>query len=114
MSNYVTLSRNGKSLTNDLSPLLCTSKNYSYLSLWYNYNVVEIVELNNKLQYNHKMATNKPYGDNQRKGAVKARVQVKNPKTKLFVKINRETDKFMDNKAKKNNAFKGVTKLKKK
>ncbi len=60
------------------------------------------------------MATNKPYGDNQRKGAVKKRVQVKNPKTKLFVKINRETDKFMDNKAKKNIAFKGVTKLKKK
>jgi hypothetical protein len=60
------------------------------------------------------VATNKPYGDNQRKGAVKKRVQVKNPKTELFVKIDKTKNKFMDNKAKKNIPFKGVTKLKKK
>lgn len=59
------------------------------------------------------MATNKPYGDNQRKGAVKKRVQVKNPKTELFVKINKETNRFMDNKAKKNITFKGVRRIKK-
>lgn len=58
------------------------------------------------------MAKNKPYGDNQRKGAVKERVQVKNPKTQLFVKINKPKQRFMDNKAKKNSPFKGVTKLK--
>lgn len=60
------------------------------------------------------MATNKPKGDNSRKGAVKKRVQVLNPKTKLYVKINKSTNKFMDNKAKKNSPFKGVSKLKKK
>jgi len=31
------------------------------------------------------MAKNKPYGDGARKGAVKNRSQVLNPKTKLFV-----------------------------
>lgn len=60
------------------------------------------------------MAVNKPYGDNRRKGQVNKRVQVKNPKTKRFVKINTETNKFMDNKAKKNSKFKGVRKLRKK
>jgi hypothetical protein len=60
------------------------------------------------------MAVNKPYGDNQRKGQVKKRAQVKNPKTKRYVKINTITKKFMDNKAKKNSKFKGVRKLKKK
>lgn len=60
------------------------------------------------------MARNKPYGDNQRKGAVKKRIQVKNPKTKLFVKINKDKNRFMDNKAKKNSPFKGVTKFKNK
>lgn len=58
------------------------------------------------------MAVNKPVGDSARKGAVKKRVQVLNPKTKLFVKINKETNLFMDNKAKKNSPFKGVTKKK--
>jgi len=58
------------------------------------------------------MAKNKPYGDNQRKGAVSKRVQAQNPKTKRYVKINTETNKFMDNKDKKNSKFKGVTKLK--
>lgn len=60
------------------------------------------------------MAKNKPYGDSSRKGAVKKRVQVKNPKTDLFVKIDKKKNRFMDNKAKKNSPFKGVTKLKRK
>lgn len=60
------------------------------------------------------MATNKPTGDNARKGAVKKRVQVQNPKTKLYVKIKKPEHKFIDNKAAKNSPFKGVTKLKKK
>ena len=46
------------------------------------------------------MATNKPYGDNARKGAVRNRTQVQNPKTGLWVK--RDSDK----------PFKGVTKEK--
>lgn len=60
------------------------------------------------------MAVNKPKGDNKRIGAVKKRIQVKNPKTKRYVKINTQTKKFMDNKAKKNSKFKGVRKYKKK
>lgn len=42
------------------------------------------------------MATNKPYGDNARKGAVKKRSQVQNPKTGQWVKRDAETGKFMD------------------
>jgi len=60
------------------------------------------------------MAVNKPYGDNARKGAVKNRTQAKNPKTKHYVKINTDTNKFIDNKAKKNSKFKGVRKVKSK
>lgn len=60
------------------------------------------------------MAVNKPYGDSQRKGQVRKRVQTKNPRTKRYVKINTETKKFMDNKAEKHSKFKGVRKLKKK
>ena len=58
------------------------------------------------------MATNT--GKGYRKGAVKARTQVKNPRTKAFVKRNEEREnsedgKFMDNKADRN-PFKGVAK----
>jgi hypothetical protein len=42
------------------------------------------------------MAKNKPIGDNARKGAVKQRSQVLNPKTNLYVKRDTETGKFMD------------------
>ncbi|MDX5321362.1 MAG: hypothetical protein LPK49_09885 [Bacteroidota bacterium] len=42
------------------------------------------------------MATNKPYGDNARKGAVKGRSQVQNPKTGQWVKRDTATGKFMD------------------
>ncbi len=56
------------------------------------------------------MAKNKPYGDGARKGAVKNRSQVLNPKTGLFVK--RGSDgKFMDVKT-SGGKFKGVRKEK--
>jgi hypothetical protein len=55
------------------------------------------------------MATNKPVGDNARKGAVKQRSQVLNTKTNLYVKRDRETGRFMDVKT-TGGKFKGVTK----
>ena len=58
------------------------------------------------------MATNKPFGDNSRKGAVKGRTQVKNPKTNLWVKRDAETGRFMDVKTSSNKPFKGVRKEK--
>lgn len=58
------------------------------------------------------MAINKPYGDNARKGAVKERSQVLNPKTGLWTKRDSETGKFMDVKTSDNSPFKGVTKEK--
>ncbi|WP_197062626.1 hypothetical protein [Muricauda sp. MAR_2010_75] len=57
------------------------------------------------------MAKNKPIGDNARKGAVKSRSQVFNPKTKLFVKRDSETGRFMDVKT-SGGKFKGVRKEK--
>ena len=57
------------------------------------------------------MAKNKPIGDNARKGAVKKRSQVLNPKTNLFVKRNAKTGKFMDVKT-SGGKFKGVRKEK--
>jgi hypothetical protein len=57
------------------------------------------------------MATNKPYGDNARKGAVKGRSQVLNPKTGQWTKRDSETGKFMDGK-KDGEPFKGVRKEK--
>ncbi|MEC7264682.1 MAG: hypothetical protein VXW38_13155 [Bacteroidota bacterium] len=57
------------------------------------------------------MAKNKPIGDNARKGAVKNRSQVFNPKTKLFVKRDSETGRFMDVKT-TGGKFKGVRKEK--
>ena len=58
-----------------------------------------------------KMATNKPVGDNARKGAVKQRSQILNPKTNLFVKRDTETGRFMDVKT-TGGKFKGVRKEK--
>ena len=58
------------------------------------------------------MAKKKPYGDNARKGAVKGRTQVKNPKTGLWVKRDSETGRFMDVKTSSDKPFKGVTKEK--
>ncbi len=54
------------------------------------------------------MAKNKPIGDNARKGAVKDRTQVLNPKTKLYVKRDSGTGRFMDVKT-SGGKFKGVT-----
>lgn len=54
------------------------------------------------------MAKNKPYGDNARKGAVKNRSQVLNPKTELYVKRDSDSGKFMDVKT-SGGKFKGVT-----
>lgn len=57
------------------------------------------------------MAKNKPIGDNARKGAVKQRSQILNPKTNLYVKRNAETGRFMDAKT-SGGKFKGVRKEK--
>ena len=57
------------------------------------------------------MAVNKPTGDNARKGAVKKRSQVQNPKTELWTKRNTETGRFMDVKT-SGGKFKGVRKEK--
>lgn len=54
------------------------------------------------------MAKNPPK-DGCRKGAVKSRSQVKNPKTKRYVKRNSETGRFMDMKS-DSKPFKGVRK----
>lgn len=53
------------------------------------------------------MAVNKPTGDNSRKGAVKERSQVLNPKTDQFVKRDTNTGRFMDVKT-TGGKFKGV------
>lgn len=53
------------------------------------------------------MAVNKPTGDNSRKGAVKGRSQVLNPKTGLFVKRETGSGRFMDVKT-SGGKFKGV------
>jgi hypothetical protein len=58
-----------------------------------------------------KMATNPPKGDGQRKGAVRRRSQIKNPKTQIWTKRNAETGRFMDGKA-DGRPFKGVRKEK--
>ncbi|MCE7053688.1 hypothetical protein LZF95_03290 [Algoriphagus sp. AGSA1] len=57
------------------------------------------------------MATNKPYGDNARIGAVKNRSQVQNTKTGQWTKRDGNTGKFMDGK-KDGTPFKGVRKEK--
>lgn len=53
------------------------------------------------------MAVNKPIGDNARKGAVRERSQVFNPKTGLWVKRDTNTGLFMDVKT-SGGKFKGV------
>jgi hypothetical protein len=56
------------------------------------------------------MTVNKPAGDSRRKGAVKNRIQVFNPKTKLWVKINTDRNRIIDVKT-SGSKFKGVLKL---
>lgn len=58
------------------------------------------------------MATNPPSGDGHRNGAVKKRSQVYNPVTNLWVKRDKDTGQFMDNKM-DGQPFKGVRKEKK-
>jgi hypothetical protein len=57
------------------------------------------------------MATNPP-NDGSRKGAVKERSQVQNPKTGLWVKRDAESGRFMDVKTSAPTPFKGVRKEK--
>lgn len=57
------------------------------------------------------MAKNPP-NDGSRKGAVKERSQVQNPKTGLWTKRDSETGQFMDVKTSSENPFKGVRKEK--
>lgn len=53
------------------------------------------------------MATNKPYGDNRRIGAVRERSQTFNPVTQQYVKRDTTTGRFMDVKQ-DGKPFKGV------
>ncbi|WP_200898777.1 hypothetical protein [Candidatus Rhodobacter oscarellae] len=57
------------------------------------------------------MAKNKPYGDNQRIGAVKGRSQTKTPSGN-YVKRDTSTGRFMDVKTSDKSPFKGVRKEK--
>ena len=57
------------------------------------------------------LAKNHPVGDNARKGAVSDRSQTYNPQTKLWVKRDTNTGRFMDNKQ-DGTPFKGVRKEK--
>ena len=57
------------------------------------------------------MAKNPPTGDGKRIGAVKDRSQTFNPKTSRWVKRDRSSGKFMDQKS-NGTPFKGVTKEK--
>jgi hypothetical protein len=53
------------------------------------------------------MAVNMPTGDNARRGAVRGRSQVQNPKTGLWVKRHADTGRFMEVKI-SGGKFKGV------
>lgn len=55
------------------------------------------------------MATNPPSGDGHRKGAVKDRSQVHNPRTDQWVKRDSDSGQFIDHKSDKK-PFKGVRK----
>lgn len=57
------------------------------------------------------MASNKPTGDNSRKGAVRKRSQSENPKTGLITKRSKENGEYMDVKT-SGGKFKGVRKEK--
>jgi hypothetical protein len=59
------------------------------------------------------MATNKPYGDNARKGQVNDRSQTKHSDGEHWVKRDTETGRFMDVKTSSTEPFKGVKKEKK-
>lgn len=50
------------------------------------------------------MASNKPTGDNVRKGAVRKRRQSENPTTELETKRNKTSGEFMDTKSTRRNS----------
>jgi hypothetical protein len=60
---------------------------------------------------NNTMASNKPVGDNSRKGAVKKRSQLENPVTGTMTKRDRTSGEFMEVKTTAGK-FKGVRKEK--
>jgi len=64
-----------------------------------------------KLKGDETMATNPPTGDNHRNGAVRDRSQTFNSHNDRWVKRDKDTGKFIDQKADKK-PFKGVTKEK--
>lgn len=64
------------------------------------------------IKSNNTMATNKPTGDNSRKGAVKERSQFQNPKTGLWTKRDTETGRFLNVKTSSPKKFKGIKKEK--
>lgn len=53
------------------------------------------------------MATNPPIGDDRRRGAIRDRSQVRNPHNARWIKRDRETGRFIDQKADPK-PFKGV------
>jgi hypothetical protein len=57
------------------------------------------------------MATNPPKGDDHRKGAVRDRSQVHNPRNDRWVKRDDDTGRFLDQKS-DDKPFKGVRKEK--
>lgn len=59
------------------------------------------------------MATNKPIGDNHRKGSVRHRTQFLNPQNDKWVKRDMDTGRFMDQKA-DGTKFKGIRREKQK
>lgn len=58
------------------------------------------------------MAKNPPTGDGHRKGAVRDRSQVYNPKTNDWTKRDTDTGRFIDRKTSGKKPFKGVRKEK--
>ena len=55
------------------------------------------------------MATNKPYGDGHRIGPVKDRSQVHNPQNDRWIKRDKNTGRFIDQKS-DGKPFKGIRK----
>lgn len=79
------------------------------LQIIFLHDTIESIEV--ELKEVASMATNKPYGDNHRQGAVKDRSQVHNPHNDRWTKRDLDTGKFMNQKADKE-PFKGVRKEK--
>jgi hypothetical protein len=96
--------------------LICYHNNKQILFLqnlfpFYYPNHVKFGHIVNLQMKGANMATNPPYGDGHRNGAVKDRFQTYNPHTGHWTKHDASTGRFMDQKA-DNGPFKGVTKKK--